>query len=402
MEKTLILLTSGYPYGIYDDFLHNEIQFLKKYFKKIHFIVPEYTSHLKLRVLDFEYTISKVKKMSKLSFLFSNPTSIIQLIHDLKHSDVKISIQSIKIALDFQLNAKSYQLTIHKLLKNQKTKLFFYSYWFDYRALALTDIKKKHPNYVYFSRAHGYDIYKERQPNRYQPFKKNSFELDKIYPISDIGKRYLTENFRIPETKIQTSRLGVFSSEILKSSSDQNHIKILSCSNVVSIKRIHLIVESLSLFGATTKIHWVHIGDGELRPDLENLANKKLTDSIKFSFLGEINNNEVRNFYIKFEPQIFINTSSTEGIPVSIMEAFSFGIPAIATDVGGTSEIVNNQNGILLSENPTPHEIKAAIEEVITHPEKREAAYQTWNELYNAEKNYVGFVKKLTEFSDPL
>ena len=37
---------------------------------------------------------------------------------------------------------------------------------------------------------------------------------------------------------------------------------------------------------------------------------------------------------------IFINLSASEGIPVSIMDAISFGIPCIATNVGGTGEIV--------------------------------------------------------------
>ena len=33
---------------------------------------------------------------------------------------------------------------------------------------------------------------------------------------------------------------------------------------------------------------------------------------------------------------VFLNVSSSEGVPVSIIEAMSFGIPCIATNVGGT------------------------------------------------------------------
>ncbi len=39
----------------------------------------------------------------------------------------------------------------------------------------------------------------------------------------------------------------------------------------------------------------------------------------------------------------------------------SFGIPAIATDVGGTNEIVNSKNGFLLSSNPKPEEVARVI-----------------------------------------
>jgi len=46
--------------------------------------------------------------------------------------------------------------------------------------------------------------------------------------------------------------------------------------------------------------------------------------------------NDVLNYYASNPVDVFINTSSSEGLPVSIMEAMSFGIPVIATNVGGT------------------------------------------------------------------
>ncbi len=51
---------------------------------------------------------------------------------------------------------------------------------------------------------------------------------------------------------------------------------------------------------------------------------------------------------------IFVLTSLWEGIPVSIMEAMASRLPVIATDVGGVSEIVvNNETGILVPpQNP--------------------------------------------------
>ena len=45
---------------------------------------------------------------------------------------------------------------------------------------------------------------------------------------------------------------------------------------------------------------------------------------------------------------LFVNMSLSEGIPVSIMEAISFGIPIIATNVGGNAEIVNDETGVLI------------------------------------------------------
>jgi glycosyltransferase involved in cell wall biosynthesis len=184
----------------------------------------------------------------------------------------------------------------------------------------------------------------------------------------------------------------VYDGEIIECFGD-NTLHIVSCSNVIPVKRVHLIYEAFNLI-ENLKIEWTHFGDGD-QFDLLKEKVRNLKSNIQTNLKGRIPNNEIYIAYRKLNPKIFINVSSSEGVPVSIMEALSFGIPVIASNVGGTSEIVNNQNGILLSANPTPHEIRAAIEEVIAHPEKREAAYQTWNELYNAEKNYVEFVKQL-------
>ena len=81
------------------------------------------------------------------------------------------------------------------------------------------------------------------------------------------------------------------------------------------------------------------------------------------------------------------------------MEAQSFGIPVIATAVGGTPEIVTEKVGILLSENPSPEEIARAIKFFIDHPEitkqMRSNSIENWEKNFNAEKNFSEFAKYL-------
>ena len=115
--------------------------------------------------------------------------------------------------------------------------------------------------------------------------------------------------------------------------------------------------------------------------------------------MGNLENTEVFNFYKDNQIDVFINTSSSEGIPVSIMEAQSFGVPVIATDVGGTKEIVNSKNGFFLSSNPSNDEIASAIIDAANNndkwTQKRIHSYNSWKEKYNAEENYSIFAKKL-------
>ena len=88
----------------------------------------------------------------------------------------------------------------------------------------------------------------------------------------------------------------------------------------------------------------------------------------------------------------FINISSTEGLPVAIMEAISFNVPVIGTDVGGISEIVTPETGILLSSNPELSEILNALYK-IRHAELNPRSY--WERNFNANANFPKFINEI-------
>jgi glycosyltransferase involved in cell wall biosynthesis len=77
---------------------------------------------------------------------------------------------------------------------------------------------------------------------------------------------------------------------------------------------------------------------------------------------GFVDNKNLIKFYQSQPVDLFLNVSASEGLPVSIMEALSFGIPVIATDVGGTSELVNENNGQLIPANFDINELAYSIE----------------------------------------
>nr|WP_128128927.1 glycosyltransferase [Fusobacterium varium] len=121
---------------------------------------------------------------------------------------------------------------------------------------------------------------------------------------------------------------------------------------------------------------------------------------MNFNFKGRLENKEILKFYFKNNIKFFIHLSSTEGLPVSMMEVQSFGIPIIATNVGGVNEIVNEKTGILLSANPTILEIIDGIEKILNmskneYDEYRINSYINWHENFNAKKNYKDFVMEL-------
>ncbi len=87
-------------------------------------------------------------------------------------------------------------------------------------------------------------------------------------------------------------------------------------------------------------------GDGPLLDGLKN----KYTDS-SIHFLGKLNYEEVMNLCVKTD--MFVHPSMyPEGLPTSILEAGVMKCAVIATDRGGTKEVINNNNvGLIVEEN---------------------------------------------------
>jgi len=109
---------------------------------------------------------------------------------------------------------------------------------------------------------------------------------------------------------------------------------------------------------------WYFYGEGDLRTSLTAQINSMgLTSFIKLE--GMIDNKELMRLYGIGEIDIVVLPSIEangihEGIPVSLMEAMSFGIPVIATDCGGILELIGNGAGIAV-----PQRDERAIAEAI-------------------------------------
>lgn len=122
---------------------------------------------------------------------------------------------------------------------------------------------------------------------------------------------------------------------------------------MVPVKRLNKIAESLMDWSGVELI-WTHFGGGDGLRALQEKCNT-LPSSISVSLKGHCSHNEIMSFYSECaEIPLYINVSSSEGVPVAVMEAFSFGFPALVTDVGGNREIVSNEwNGWVLPEDFT-------------------------------------------------
>jgi colanic acid/amylovoran biosynthesis glycosyltransferase len=403
MSNVLILITSNFPFGNQENFLETEISYLSKKFSKI-IILTHNTTSLKCRTLPnnveifrLRYIPTLLEKIWSLRYLFKKPFwKEIRLLQE--QYQKKISFGVVKTLLISLEN--SYRLTKEYtvFIKNYSYyNLTLYSYWCNDSAIALGYIKLKWKGKIKcITRMHRWDIYFPESKYDYLPLRKHIFEhLDAVVSVSVDGINYLKEILKFNTIPFKLSRLGVLKQNI-KVYKKKKEFLIVSCSNIIAVKRVALIAKALvNLRGFELK--WVHFGSGPLMREIDEYCTANLDNNIKRVFKGKTNNNDILNYYLDKQPDLFINLSKSEGVPLSIMEAMSCSIPVLATNVGGTSEIVSNKNGVLLETNFNDKVVAKEIEKIYFQDEDtrdtlRAESFKTWRSLCNAEKNYNKFI----------
>ena len=391
-KKEIYVLTDSFPYGIGEAFLNSEAVFLSKYFETVHYVplwkngekrdFPE-GSVVGRPLLNFRPK-GNAKLVFKGLFCFSPLFFAVPIFFKEK------AWKGRKRFWDFMTALLIIRAAYSSLRKRFNEGDLVYSYWGDRLALLLPLLKKKY-GIIAISRFHRSDLYEE-VCGGYKPFRRWLFDaLDVAVPIAADGKRYLQERYGSDAPRrIEVHRLGVFDHG-LNPAEGESEFQIVSCSHVVPVKRVAFLAEVVG--GLGIKVRWTHIGDGPSRAEVEAVI-EKFPENVKGVMLGAMPNAEVLRYYTEHHVDLFVNVSESEGVPVSIMEAFSFGIPVMATNVGGVSEIVDYTVGKLLPVDVTVEQLRKDIEEFYNSPDAvsmRSRARQRWKERSDAERNYVCF-----------
>ncbi len=398
--KKLILITSQFPYFFGEPFLINELPYICKNFKEIYIFSINGSSNVKFtrdipsnaKCFPLGNTISKIKYIQYiLKGMFY------------KNSELRIQQYSLKrliASLYVRGRAKTISTQIYRCIKAEGIQLddvVVYSFWFSYQAAAAyllsKDLKKHGSKVITISRAHGYDLYWERVLTGYHPFQDVLLKEITCFPCSNHGRDYLTEKYPWAKDKVITARLGTRDYGLNPYKARRT---LVTCCNLEKLKRMSLFAEAFCIAAKEeTDLKWICIGDGAEREIIEKtISCAKCKSHVEIK--GRLSNEEVLKIYQDEEVMYFCNISTTEGIPVSIMEAMSFGIPIIATDVGGTSELVDESNGILISSELDKISLSKIILNMIkmdrkSHFAMRNMSRKKWEEDSSADRNYSLF-----------
>lgn len=420
MKQLLIIFVRRYPYDFGEPFLESEIYKHIDHYNKIVVLSQDVG-------ISSKQTRTPPKEIQYINTATSDRKSL--RINDICHIPIYMLKPDVAMQEEMQLRKLNFlqkgflayfEARCQRLLKeaivslqdidlHQYDKITLYSYWLFANAnvaLYLKDYFYHECGYtgkiVLVSRAHRYDIYEEANKTNYLPFRSRLLNgIDRIFPCSADGTKYIQHKYPSMAAKVTTAYLG--SRDYGRNTViDRDGIfHIVSCSRVVKVKRLERLIDELSLLAPGRTVKWTHIGGGingkkQYFDSVCRYAKNKL-HNIQYEFIGPLSNEDVYTYYKTNPVDVFVNCSYSEGLPVSLMEASGFGIPIIATDVGGAKEIIDNEkNGFLLDRDFSVGELAEIVNRMLLFSVNernaiRNAARAIWEKRFNAEKNYDAF-----------
>ena len=413
--KTLLIVTTAFPYGQGESFVAAELEHIAAFFDNIELVPSFYTAATEPRLVQHDVNLDYAAR--RWGFLRTFHVAFSLLVALTKYSwldDVRRVLgqahkyENFKELVRALYRAQLFESFLRRqLVQHGKRFDLVYFYWMMPEIMGALGFRKATglPLKI-VSRAHGGDLYEDRKSGGYAGLRNNiACGIDEIYCISDHGKTYLDGRYPSMAKKFHTARLGVDDPGRLNQQPRGLHLSILTCSFVVAGKRLHLVVEAIEHLlqhDPALKIRWTHVGDGELFDQLRALVADKLAGRAEVVFQGYLAQQQIMALYRDEGFDVVVNVSDCEGIPVSLMEASAAGIPMVATDVGGNSEIVNAGNGVLIAADADIATIASALlhfTDRTAAAAHRSAARSDWDQRFNARRNYALFGRQLARLA---
>ncbi|MDO4412638.1 glycosyltransferase [Cutibacterium sp.] len=412
-KSTLILLTNSYPLAHGEEFLENEINYLCRSFD--HVIIAPVQAR---QDDDMTRTIPDNARVFRIGSPapqgLARGLALVKGLRDLPIHGVDWAAARHKprlVASDALFEARA-QDALDKLLAllpqlrlSPDSRVTIYSFWLHITARTATLLAEQLRAQGItvdrvVSRAHGYDLYPSRSPRNHIPERKLLLRsLDEVCPVSNQGTRELQSTWPQFAHKVHTRHLGT-PDPCTMATCRREPFTIISCAHLGAVKRMTrmpAILATVRRYGIDAR--WTHLGDG---PEMGALRQEISAHGVKdmVTLLGHVDNAAVTETQRSLNPTVFINLSLSEGLPVSMMEVASLGIPIVATTVGGVSEIVSSANGQLLPAEFTDEQAVEALVRLATVPDDEYrrtclASRQLWEHQFRDSVVYPAFCREV-------
>ncbi|WP_434966330.1 glycosyltransferase [Janibacter indicus] len=414
---TLVLFTNYFPFHTGEEYLETELPYLVKQFDRV-VIVPVMLDAQMEQTRQLPDTVTVVR-------VPSSNTPRTRLADVIRFGPASLGDGVARRQTPFwAVHHFAYDLYFasrgHAFWRRARTavlqaiegsdEVVIYSYWLYVTALAATALQREIPTRTtrMVSRAHRYDVLPSANMLGYLPLREEVVSpFDAVHPVAHAGYEELAHSVPDHLERISVRRLGVEGPADIPVRS-HCPLNIVSCSSLKTPKRLPLLIAGLSLFAREgASFTWTHYGgSGPALAELRAEASHRLPQG-SWRMVGHVPNGEVTRTLRTPNPSLFINVSSSEGVPVSIMEAMAAGLPVMATAAGGTPEIVSTGvNGVLLPVELDAHTVAQALQNFsLATDAEYEAlsigARTTWEQSWNAEQLYSSFSRELIATDPP-
>lgn len=368
-NKSLVIITEGYPYLGQEQFWYNEFIELSKHYKKLIFfplskgdkIIANLPENIEYRG-DLQKLHDQDRHLSLSNILLILHCIFTELRYDKKgiyfFANFRYNLSHIKQAI---IGANRLKAIIKQEGWEQDTE--FYSGWMNIGSFILTVAKYKKIISKFCFRINGHDVFEERSKYNYIPFRATNFKHTNAVIVHSKAGLKQVQSKNIFKHKLHYNYSGLFDGG-RNQVKGNNSYTIVSCSYVIPLKRVDLIAKAILL--SKENIHWIHFGKG---PELDKVRDicKNKPSNITIDLKGFVKHEEIIDCYKNHPVDVFINVSTTEGLGMAAIEAQSFGIPAISCNTGGVPEVVTASSGLLLEVEMTPEFLEQKISHFLKH-----------------------------------
>lgn len=210
-----------------------------------------------------------------------------------------------------------------------------------------------------------------------------------------VVRQHFSKTFNIHPERMQVIRNGVDTKSLdyVEHKGPSKHIGIVG-NMTRPVKRTDLFIEAAGIVNRShPDITWHILGDGHLRPELEQLA-KDNNVFEKIIFAGRINN--IPEYLEKLD--IGIICSDSEGLSNALIEYMFKGVAAVATNVGGNPELIESEKSGLLVQPDNKDALAAAISRLIQNNDLRQELARNAREKVMAEYSWETCIAQHSSF----
>lgn len=204
------------------------------------------------------------------------------------------------------------------------------------------------------------------------------------------------------ETKSVVIHNGIEVKQAEKKTAKSDSITILTVGRFVSQKDYNTAIKAFQKAAQPSKaqkyIRYIIVGHGPMEDELRKFVETcNMIDQVEFV----INPPDVDSYYKKAD--IYLSTSLFEGLSNSIMEAMSFSLPVVATDVGDNNQLVIHCETGFLEKTKDVDAIAVRIATLIEDTDLRQSlgikAYQHISDNFSLDtfsQKYLSLIERFT------